>query len=192
MKVERLFSADSHLPLSLIFASLTLLLFAFRIPGFPQNPDIQALVTVFCGIATLFSLALNRKHWLIAPVIGIALAFVSALYSTTVYSVLPCGSILVTQGYPYPWIQRHSLPPNDRCPAYYDLTNYGLQQAWFYPSTLITFTGFIMDAIFYTLLTLAILELARAARQHVPVPAVGVITGDDRLGKVEKALFIKN
>ena len=165
MKIERLFSGDSHLPFILLFAILALLLFAFDLPSFLQSPGLLSLVTAIFGTLIFYSgLALNRKQWLIAPIVGIAVTFVSTLYTTTVYPVVLCGSIQVSQGYPYPWIRRFSLPSNYRCPVYYEPIAGGLRQVGLYPSPIIVNAGFIADTVFYTLLTLAILELVAAAR----------------------------
>ncbi|HVH15537.1 MAG TPA: hypothetical protein VNA15_07455 [Candidatus Angelobacter sp.] len=165
MKIEKLFSAESHVPFSLLFTSLALLLLALKLPGFSQNPGLLLIVTAIYGMVTLYtSIALNRKRWLIAPIIGVALTFVSALYSTTVYPVIPCGTIQISQGFPYAWIQRLGLSSESRCPLYFETIGGALPEFGFIPRTKIAYTGFITDALFYTLLTLAILELVAAAR----------------------------
>jgi hypothetical protein len=111
------------------------------------------------------ALVLSRKQWLIAPIIGIALTFTSALYSTTVYPVVPCGSNLVSQGFPYPWIRRFGLPSNGHCIIYYEPIDNG-SRALFVPNPIIGYIWFITDAVFYTLLALAILELVAGTRRY--------------------------
>jgi hypothetical protein len=111
-------------------------------------------------------LALNRKQWLIAPIIGIAVTFTSALYSTTVYPVIPCGSTLVSQGYPYPWIRRFGLPSDGRCIVDFEPIGGGLPQFGLVPSPIIANIWFITDAVFFTLLALAILELVAGTRRY--------------------------
>jgi hypothetical protein len=91
-------------------------------------------------------LALNRKQWLIAPIIGTAVTFTSALYSTTVYPVIPCG--------------------DGRCIVDFYPIRGGLPQLGFVPSPIIANIWFITDAVFYTLLALAILELVAGTRRY--------------------------
>jgi hypothetical protein len=176
LKVERLFSGNRHLLLSLLFTGLALLLLAFKLPSFPQNPGLLLIITALCGMMILYTgLALNRKQWLIAPIIGIAVTFTSALYSTTVYPVIPCGSTLVSQGYPYPWIRRFSLPSDGRCPVYYEPIGTGSLQLGLVPSPIIGYIGFITDAVFYTLLALAILELVTGTRRYKSSPSLKTV-----------------
>jgi len=166
LKIETLFSGDRHLPFSLLFTGLALLLLAFKLPSFPQNPGLLSITTALCGMVILYTgLALNRKQWLIAPLIGIAVTFTSALYSTTVYPVIPCGSTLVSQCYPYPWIRRLGLPSDGRCIVDFEPIGGGLPQFGLVPSPIIANIWFITDAVFFTLLALAILELIGATRR---------------------------
>ena len=164
MKIEKLFSRNSHLTFSLLFAILALLLFTFNLPGFLQSPGLLSLVAAIFGTVIFYTgLSLNRKRWLITPIIGMAVTFVSALYSSAVYPVFSCGWVQINQGYPYPWLQRFSLS-NGRCPVYYLPIGGGLQQLRLLPSLVIAYSGFIADTVFYTLLTLAVLEIVSSRR----------------------------
>jgi len=157
---------DSHLPFSLLFTGLALLLLAFKLPSFPQDPGLLLIISALYVMVVLYTgLALNRKQWLIAPIIGIAVTFTSALYSTTVYPVIPCGSTLVSQGYPYPWMRRFGFPSDGRCIVDFEPIGGGLAQFGLVPSPIIANIWFITDAVFYTLLALAILELVAGTRR---------------------------
>lgn len=163
LRVGRLFSGGSHLPFSVIFTILALLLVAFNLPRLLQNPGLLSIIAAIFGtVMFVASLSLKRKQWLIAPLIGIAVTLVSALYSTTVSPVMSCAT-QVSQGYPYPWIIRPVLSLGSGCPLYLEPIGSALPFG-FVPRTIFAYTGFIMDVVFYTLLTLAILELVPATR----------------------------
>jgi hypothetical protein len=168
LKVERLFSENRHLLFSLLFTGLALLLLAFKLPSFPEDPGLLLIISALCVMVILYTgLDLKRKQWLIAPIIGIAATFVSALYSKTVYPMIPCGATLVSQGYPYPWIRRFSLPSNSRCIVDFEPIGGGLSQLGLVPSPIIANIWFITDAVFYTLIPLAILELVAGTRRFL-------------------------
>jgi hypothetical protein len=176
LKIERLFSGNRHLLFSLLFTGLALLLLAFKLPSFPQDPGLLLIISALYVMVILYTgLDLNRKQWLIAPLIGTAVTFTSALYSTTVYSVIPCGSTLVSQGYPYPWIRRFSLPSDNRCIVDFHPIGGGLSQLGLVPSPIIADIWFITDAVFYTLLALAILELVAGTRRYKSSPSLKAV-----------------
>lgn len=165
LRTEKLLSRSSHLPFSILFASLAFLLVAFNPPSFLQDPGVLWLFTAIVGtVMFCTSLALNRNSWLIAPIIGTAATFVSALYSSTGYPVTPCWSVQTSQGYPFPWIRRNSFPVNDGCRVYYQQIPTGLPPFGVYRNPIMP-AGFLTDIFFYNLLTLAILELLSALRQ---------------------------
>ena len=165
MKIEKLFSRDAHLPFSVLFTSLASLLVAFNLPSFLQDPGLLLLLTAIIGAVMLCtSLALDRDRWLIAPIIGIAVTFVSAFYSTTVQTLVPCGTLQISQGYPYPWIRRPVLPFGYGCGGYLE-SMAGALPFGFTLRPIIAYAAFMTDVVFYTLLTLAILELVAATRK---------------------------
>lgn len=98
------------------------------------------------------------------PFIGLAATITSGLYYTTVYPTAPCGSIVMSQGYPYPWIRHFILPSDSRCPLYVQSTGYQLPISGLYLSPVPAYTYIITDTVFYSLLALSILELVAATR----------------------------
>ena len=130
---------------------------------------------IFASVIVLMilyiGLVLHQGEWLIAPFVGIAATLISSLYSQTIYPATVCESTMISQGYPYPWIHLTTIPPSARCIFYYGPTGNTLAGYSLAPNPLLGYIWFLADAVFYTLLVLAIIELFAAARRSQSNPS---------------------
>ncbi len=130
-----------------LFSALAGLIVAYRLSGIDVDPPLLLFWVIISGSMVLIvGLRLYRIQWLITPAVGILSTLASGGYSVTLYNPGNCGGIFTFSGYPYPWFQ--TIIPN----------NCVIGRPLVIPPPPFHGPLFLVDAIFYTLLALTILE----------------------------------
>ena len=124
--------------------------------GFDDNRPWERVLTlgtiIFASMIFVLGLRVHRREWLISPVAGIFSTLASAGYSITSYASGPCGGTIRFLGYPYSWLGEFTASnPSGWCVMGHPLT---ANPPAFFQGQL-----FLLDAMFYSLFSLAILEL---------------------------------
>lgn len=162
LNVERIREKESrhHLPLGLGFLTVAALIL---LPDLTKARYYNTIALVSLPITLLsllitpaLALAFGRRRWLLAFPIGILTALASAYYAVTVHQPGPCDGTTTRSGFPFPWSQTLQVKPFDGC---YLLLNV------LAPTPTRTGIFYLMDTVFYAILTLGVLEVSTGVQQ---------------------------
>lgn len=157
MLVKRLI--ESHFTMGILFTALSVLIFAPSL-GWLDLINLGSFAALLFLIAAipLSGLLLNRRVWMISPMIGFAGTLLSLLYArsftTTIYPG-PCNVTTTNRGYPY-WLIHQSTFYTGPC---LDLL--------LPVSSSSTIGFFFFDIGFYMTLSLAVIEFYFGLRKLV-------------------------